>query len=128
VYSEILIDHFRAPRNAGVMRDADAVGEWEDGQCGDLCRFYLRVEDGRVEEARFQTYGCGPSIAASSVATELVRGRTLDHVVELTADGVEGALGGLPADRRHAAELVVGALRTAVARYRARPGTEEHGV
>jgi nitrogen fixation NifU-like protein len=119
MYSETLLEHFRAPRNAGMMRNADAVGESQDGSCGDLARFHLRVLDGRVVEARFQTYGCGPSIAASSLATELVQGRTVEELTELAPAAVEAALGGLPDDRRHAASLVVDALRAAAAHYRA---------
>jgi NifU-like protein involved in Fe-S cluster formation len=99
------------------MRDADAVGESQDGACGDQARFYLRVVEGRVAEARFQTYGCGPSIAASSVATELVRGRPVGSLATLTADEVEGALGGLPPERRHAASVVAAALRAAADGY-----------
>jgi nitrogen fixation protein NifU and related proteins len=118
MYSPTLIDHFRAPRNVGMMRDADAVGESEDGACGDLARFYLRIRDGKVAEARFQTYGCGPSIAAASLATELVRDRPVDELGSLTAEAVERALGGLPTTRRHAASLVVDALRAAAAHYR----------
>src|SRR5262249_55999791 len=83
-YSETLLEHFRAPRNVGMMRNADAVGESQDSSCGDLARFYLRVLDGRIAEARFQTYGCGPSIAASSLATELVRGRPAAALADLT--------------------------------------------
>lgn len=112
-YSAILIDHFRNPRNAGMMRDPDGVGEDEYPECMDLARFYLRVRDGRVLEARFQTYGCGPTIAASSAATELVAGRGLDEVAELTAGRVEAALGGLPEERRHAAHVAAAALRAA---------------
>jgi nitrogen fixation NifU-like protein len=118
MYSDTLLDHFRAPRNVGMMRNADAVGESEDPTCGDLARFYLRVRDGRVVEARFQTYGCGPSIAASSLATELVRDRGIDELAGFSAEAVEQALGGLPAERRHAATLVVEALQVAAARYR----------
>jgi nitrogen fixation NifU-like protein len=119
MYSPTLIDHFRAPRNVGMMRDADAVGESEDGACGDLTRFYLRIRDGKVTEARFQTYGCGPSIAAASLATELVQDRPVDELASLTAEAVERALGGLPDDRRHAASVVVDALHAAAAHYRA---------
>jgi nitrogen fixation NifU-like protein len=119
MYSETLLDHFRAPRNVGMMRSADAIGESEDPTCGDLARFYLRIEGDRVQEARFQTYGCGPSIAASSLATELVRDRPVDALGELTSEAVESALGGLPDDRRHAATLVVDALRGALRSYRA---------
>jgi nitrogen fixation protein NifU and related proteins len=119
MYSETLLDHFRAPRNVGMMRSPDAVGESEDPTCGDLARFYLRVEEGRVQEARFQTYGCGPAIAASSIATELVRNWPVDALGDLTPEAVESALGGLPEDRRHAATLVVDALRGALRHYRA---------
>ena len=89
MYSETLLDHFRAPRNVGMMRSPDAVGESEDPSCGDLARFYLRIEGDRVREARFQTYGCGPSIAASSIATELVRDRPVEALGELTPEAVE---------------------------------------
>lgn len=124
MYSEILVDHFRAPRNVGMMRDADAVGEGEDPSCGDLARFYLRVADGRVAEARFQTYGCGPSIAASSLLTEIATGRSVDDLQRLTPAAVEHALGGLPEDRRHAASLVVTAIQAAAAAYRRQGATE----
>lgn len=124
MYSETLIEHFRAPRNVGMMRSPDAVGESQDPTCGDLARFYLRVVDGRVTEARFQTYGCGPSIAASSLATELARGRSVAALTELTAAVVEHALGGLPEDRRHAATLVVDALHAAAAHHRVARGCE----
>ena len=124
MYSQTLIDHFRVPRNVGMMRHPDAVGESEDGSCGDLARFYLRVEAGKVTEARFQTYGCGPSIAASSLVTELVQDRTIDELDGLTPTTVEDALGGLPSDRRHAATLVVAAIRAATAHYRRRRAEE----
>jgi nitrogen fixation NifU-like protein len=124
MYSETVIEHFRAPRNVGMMRSPDAVGESQDATCGDLARFHLRVVDGRVAEARFQTYGCGPSIAASSLATELAQGRPVAALTELTAAVVEHALGGLPEDRRHAATLVVGALHAAAAQYRMARGRE----
>ncbi len=123
-YSDTVLDHFRAPRNVGMMRNPDAVGESQDASCGDLARFHLRVVAGRVAEVRFQTYGCGPSIAASSLATELVDGRAIDEVAGLTAAALEAALGGLPADRRHAASLVVDALHAAAAGYRAGRGHE----
>jgi nitrogen fixation protein NifU and related proteins len=124
-YSETLIDHFRNPRNAGFMRDADAVGEAEDLECRDVARFYLRIREGRVVEARFQTYGCGPTIAASSAGTEVVAGLDVDALRVLTAERIEAAVGGLPADRRHAAQVVSAALRAAAeeaCRRGARPG------
>lgn len=112
-YSETLIEHFRNPRNAGMMRDPDGVGESEYAECMDLARVYLRVTGGRIEEARFQTYGCGPTVAASSAATELIRGRALQDALDLTEISVERAVGGLPADRAHAAQVVSAAIRAA---------------
>lgn len=112
-YSPTLIEHFRNPRNAGMMRDPDGVGESEYPDCMDLARVYLRVRAGRVMEARFQTYGCGPTIAASSAATELIRGAAVEDLLELAAARVESAVGGLPADRAHAAHVVCAAVRAA---------------
>ncbi|HTK91045.1 MAG TPA: iron-sulfur cluster assembly scaffold protein [Verrucomicrobiae bacterium] len=120
-YSETLIEHFRHPRNAGMMRDPDGVGESEYAECMDLARVFLRVREGRIEDARFQTYGCGPTIAASSAATELIRGAALADVLELADAQVTAAVGGLPPDRAHAAQVVTAAIRAAardaVARY-----------
>jgi len=112
-YSPTLIVHFRHPRNAGMMRDPDGVGESEYPECMDLARVYLRVRDGRVTEARFQTYGCGPTIAASSAATELIQGLAVEELLELADTRVEAAVGGLPADRAHAAQVVTAAIRAA---------------
>jgi nitrogen fixation NifU-like protein len=112
-YSATLVDHFLDPRNAGLMRDADGTGSDEYAGCGDLTRFYLRVRDGRLAEARFQAYGCGPTIAAASVATELAAGRTVEDLTLLKAQEIEDALDGLPDDRKHAAEVAAGAMRAA---------------
>jgi nitrogen fixation NifU-like protein len=112
-YSAALIDHFRNPRNAGMMREPDGVGEGEYEQCMDLARFYLRVRDGRVEEARFQAYGCGPTLAACSAGTEVAAGAILEELAEVREARIEEALGGLPAERRHAAAVVARALQAA---------------
>ena len=112
-YSPTLVDHFLNPRNAGMMREPDGTGESEYAGCGDLTRFFLRVRHGRAVEVRFQTYGCGPTIAAASVASELGRGRTVDDLSRLTSGDVEEALEGLPEDRKHAADVAAGALRAA---------------
>ena len=112
-YSATLIDHFRNPRNAGMMRKPDGVGEGEYEQCMDLARFYLRVRDGRVEEARFQAYGCGPTLAACSAGTEVAAGAVLEELAEIREARIEEAVGGLPAERRHAAAVVARALQAA---------------
>jgi nitrogen fixation NifU-like protein len=112
-YSATLVEHFLNPRNAGLMRDPDGAGEDEFEGCGDLTRVFLRVRDGRAAEARFQSYGCGPTIAAASVASELISGRALEDLVNLKAREIEDALDGLPDDRKHAADVVAGAVRAA---------------
>ena len=112
-YSPTLVDHFLNPRNAGMMRQADATGEGEYSGCGDLARVFLRVRDGRVAEARFQAYGCGPTIAAASAVSELVALRPVDDLVHLKPEEVERALDGLPDDRKHAADVVTEAVRGA---------------
>ena len=116
-YSPTLVDHFLNPRNTGLMREPDGVGEDEYEGCGDLTRFFLRVHEGRAAEIRFQTYGCGPTIAAASAASELGRGRTIGALSDLEADEIERALDGLPHDRRHAADVAAGALRAAARDY-----------
>jgi nitrogen fixation NifU-like protein len=125
-YSPTLLDHFLNPRNAGLMREPDGVGVEEYEGCGDQARFYLRVRDGRVVEARFQTYGCGPTIATASAASERVTGRTLEALLSLKPQEIEDAVDGLPDDRKHAADVVVGALRAAAldALRRQRGGVE----
>jgi nitrogen fixation protein NifU and related proteins len=121
-YSDTLIDHFRNPRNSGMMREPDGVGEGEYEQCMDLARFYLRVRDGRVEEARFQAYGCGPTLAACSAGTEVATGATVEALAEIQEGRIEAAVGGLPPERRHAAEVVALALRAAARDVMARRG------
>jgi nitrogen fixation NifU-like protein len=116
-YSEALIDHFLNPRNVGLMREPDGVGADEYDGCGDLARFFLRVRDERAIEVRFQTYGCGPTIAAASAASELVHGRLVKDLLDLDPGEIERALDGLPADRKHAAEVAAGALRAAALDY-----------
>ena len=112
-YSPALLEHFLNPRNAGLMREPDGVGAEEYEGCGDLARFFLRVRDGRVSEVKFQTYGCGPTIAAASAASERVTGWAVEDLLSLKAQEVEDAVDGLPDDRKHAADVVAGALRAA---------------
>ncbi len=121
-YSPTLVDHFLNPRNAGLMRDPDGVGEDEYEGCGDLARFFLRVVDGQVRELRFQTYGCGPTIAAASVASECLAGRAIEDLVNVKAQEIEQALDGLPEDRKHAADVVAGAVRAAALDHLRRRG------
>jgi len=112
-YSAALLEHFRHPRNVGSMRAPDGFGEAEYRECMDVARVYLRVRDERVVEARFQTYGCGPTIAASSAGTEAITGARVHELVDFPDARVIEVLGGLPDDRRHAAEVVGAAIRAA---------------
>jgi nitrogen fixation NifU-like protein len=121
-YSATLVEHFLNPRNAGLMRDPDGTGEETFDGCGDLARVFLRVRQGRATEVRFQSYGCGPTIAAARAASELIAGRTVEELVSLKADEVERAVDGLPDDRKHAAAVVAGAVRAAALDALRRPG------
>jgi nitrogen fixation protein NifU and related proteins len=116
-YSPTLVDHFLHPRNTGLMRDPDAVGAHEYAGCGDLAKVFLRIRDGRAAEVRFQAYGCGPTIAAASAASELIVGRAVVGLSDLAPVEIEDAVDGLPADRKHAAEVVAGAVRAAAREY-----------
>jgi nitrogen fixation protein NifU and related proteins len=105
MFSPAVLDHFQHPRNAGDLADATNVVEVSNPVCGDLLRLAIRVEEGRVTAARFRTRGCVASIACSSLLTELMMGRSLAEIAEITADRIAGELGGLEATTRHAAEL-----------------------
>ena len=119
-YSDIVLEHFRNPRNAGPLPDANAVGFERNPVCGDTMRLMLRIEDGRIAEARWQTEGCTAAIATSSIASEMIRGRPLSEVEGLTREDIEREAGGLPASKLHCSVLAAGALRKALADYRSR--------
>ena len=117
-YSETVLDHFERPRNNGELEDANAVGYMTNPVCGDTLLLMLRVERDRIEDARWQSDGCVASIAASSLLSELVRGRSLEEASALTREAVVEALGGLPASKLHASVLAADALQHALADYR----------
>jgi len=119
-YSEIVMDHFMNPRNVGVIEDADGVGKKGNPICGDLMEIFIKVEDERIVDIKFRTFGCGAAIATSSMATEMVKGKTLDEAAELTNRAVAQALGGLPPIKMHCSNLAADAIHTAIADYRRR--------
>ena len=119
-YSAIVLDHFNDPRNAGVLDDPDGVGVRTNPVCGDTMRLMIRVADGRIAESRWQTVGCPAAIATSSIATELITGRTLDDVLGLTKEQIAAAAGGLPKSKLHCSVLAADALRAAIADFRSR--------
>ena len=117
LYSEKVMDHFRNPRNVGVIEDADGVGEVGNAVCGDIMKIYLKIEDGIVSDVKFETFGCGSAIASSSMATELIKGKPLSEVLQLTNKAVAEALDGLPAHKLHCSVLAEEAIRAAVKDY-----------
>ena len=105
LYSEKVMDHFRNPRNVGVIEDANGVGEVGNAKCGDIMKIYLKITDGIIEDVKFETFGCGSAIASSSMATELIKGKPLSDALELTNKAVAEALDGLPAYKMHCSVL-----------------------
>ena len=105
LYSEKVMDHFRNPRNTGVIENADGVGEVGNAKCGDIMKIYLKIEDDIIEDARFETFGCASAIASSSMATELIKKRPVSEALALTNQAVVEALDGLPAHKIHCSVL-----------------------
>ena len=119
MYTEKVMDHFVNPRNVGEIEDASGVGEVGNAKCGDIMKIYLKVDDNEViTEVKFKTFGCGAAIASSSMATELVKGKTIDEALQITNQMVIDALGGLPQVKLHCSVLAEEALHAAIADYR----------
>ena len=119
-YSETVRDHFENPRNSGEMENPDGVGVRTNPVCGDTMQLMIRVEDGRIVESRWKTLGCPAAIATSSIATEMIKGRTLDEVSALTREQIAEAAGGLPKSKLHCSVLAADALRAAIGDYRSK--------
>ena len=122
LYSEKVMDHFRNPRNVGVIEDANGIGEVGNAKCGDIMKMYLKIEDGIVQDVKFETFGCGSAIASSSMATELIKGQPLSEVRKLTNKAVAEALDGLPAYKMHCSVLAEEAIKLALEDYEKRTG------
>ncbi len=117
-YTEKVKDHFFHPRNVGEIPDADGVGTVGNPTCGDVMTMYIKVKDDHIIDIKFKTYGCAAAIASSSIATELVKGKTIKEALELTRDDVAKELGGLPAIKMHCSNLASDALREAIKDYK----------
>ena len=120
LYSEKVMDHFRNPRNVGVIEDANGIGEVGNAKCGDIMKMYLKIEDDIVKDVKFETFGCGSAIASSSMATELIKGQPLSEVRKLTNQAVAEALDGLPAYKMHCSVLAEEAIQSALEDYEKR--------
>ncbi len=117
LYSEKVMEHFRHPRNVGVIEEPDGVGEVGNAKCGDIMKMYLKIEGDIVADAKFETFGCGSAIASSSMATELIIGKPLSEVAKLTNKAVAEALDGLPAYKMHCSVLAEEAIQSALEDY-----------
>ena len=122
LYSEKVMDHFRNPRNVGVIEDANGIGEVGNAKCGDIMKMYLKIEDDIVEDVKFETFGCGSAIASSSMATELIKGKPVSEAMKLTNKAVAEALDGLPAYKMHCSVLAEEAIKSALEDYQKRTG------
>lgn len=117
LYTETVMEHFTHPRNVGEIPDADGVGEVGNAKCGDIMKMYLKIKDNRIEDAKFETFGCGSAIASSSMATELIKGKTIEEALAVTNKQVVDALGGLPAYKLHCSVLAEESIKAAVKNY-----------
>lgn len=122
MYTDVVMDHFRNPRNVGTLEDADGVGLVGNPVCGDMMEMFIKVEDERLVDVKFRTFGCGAAIATSSITTELVKGKTLEEALKVTNRSVAEALGGLPTQKMHCSNLAADALHLAINDYRKRRG------
>jgi len=120
LYNDTVMDHFLNPRNMGDVESADGVGEVGAAACGDIMKISLKIRDGKIEDARFKTFGCGSAIASSSMATELIKGRTLEEAKNFSNQEVVDALGGLPPVKIHCSVLAEEALKAAIEDYEAK--------
>jgi len=118
MYSDKVLDHFRNPRNVGEIEDADGVGTVGNPVCGDMMSVYIKVEDDRIADVKFRTFGCGAAIATTSMTTELAKGKTLDEAMGITREKVAEELGGLPPVKMHCSNLAADALHEAIEDYR----------
>jgi nitrogen fixation NifU-like protein len=123
LYNDTVMDHFLNPRNMGDVQEADGVGEVGAAACGDIMKISLKIRDGKIEDARFKTFGCGSAIASSSMATELIKGRTLEEAKNFSNQEVVDALGGLPPVKIHCSVLAEEALKAAIEDYEAKQKT-----
>ena len=122
LYTDTVMDHFMHPRNVGEIPDADGVGQVGNAKCGDIMKMYLKIKDGVIEDVKFETFGCGSAIA--SMATEMIKGKTIDEALAVTNRQVVEALGGLPAHKLHCSVLAEESIKSAIKNYYDRNGIE----
>ena len=124
LYSDIVMDHFMHPRNVGEIENPDGVGQVGNAKCGDIMKMYLKIRDNVIQDVKFETFGCGSAIASSSMATEMIKGKTIDEALAVTNRQVVDALGGLPAHKLHCSVLAEESIKSAIKNYYDRNGIE----
>lgn len=124
LYSDIVMDHFMHPRNVGEIENPDGVGQVGNAKCGDIMNMYLKIRDNVIQDVKFETFGCGSAIASSSMATEMIKGKTIDEALAVTNRQVVDALGGLPAHKLHCSVLAEESIKSAIKDYYDRHGIE----
>lgn len=124
MYSDKVLEHFYSPRNVGILPNADAVGEYGSPQCGDVMKFYFVIKNNVIEDVKFKAFGCGSAIASASIATELIKGKTLEDAWKITNESVIEALEGLPASKIHCSVLAEQTIHKAINNYRKSNGLE----
>jgi len=124
LYSDIVMDHFMHPRNVGEIENPDGVGQVGNAKCGDIMKMYLKIRDNVIQDVKFETFGCGSAIASSSMATEMIKGKTIDQALAVTNRQVVDALGGLPAHKLHCSVLAEESIKSAIKDYYDRHGLE----
>ncbi len=124
LYSDIVMDHFMHPRNVGEIENPDGVGQVGNAKCGDIMKMYLKIRDNVIQDVKFETFGCGSAIASSSMATEMIKGKTIDEALAVTNRQVVDALGGLPAHKLHCSVLAEESIKSAIKDYYDRHGIE----
>ena len=128
LYTETVMDHFMHPRNVGEIENADGVGQVGNAKCGDIMKMYLKIKDSKIDDVRFETFGCGSAIASSSIATEMIKGKTIDEALKLTNKAVVEALEGLPPIKVHCSVLAEQAVKAALSDYYRRQGIDPEPI
>ncbi|MCM1329758.1 MAG: Fe-S cluster assembly scaffold protein NifU [Ruminococcus sp.] len=124
LYSDKVMDHFANPRNVGEIENADGIGEVGNAKCGDIMKMYIKVDGGVISDVKFKTFGCGAAVATSSIATEMIKGKSIDDALKLTNKAVVEALEGLPPQKLHCSVLAEQAMKSAISDYYRRQGID----
>lgn len=128
LYSDKVMEHFANPRNVGEIEDADGIGEVGNAKCGDIMKMYIKVKDGFISDVKFRTFGCGAAVATSSMATEMIKGKSIDEALKLTNKAVVEALEGLPDSKLHCSVMAEQAMKSAISDYYKRNGVDPEPI